>query len=196
MAPEDERFTRALAAIDAANAADPIGEELPYSRRMTAWLEQLSPAAPDYLKLAARAQHLRRWEIPRSSFPMDRIGYLKWRTTLYQFHADQAAAILRACGYDDATIARVASLLKKQNLKSDPDAQLLEDTACLVFLQYEFTDFLAQHAADEPKVLNILQRTWKKMSPQGHAAATSLLPSLPPAARDTITKALSPHSAH
>ena len=188
--PSDDRFARALELIDAANSADPKGQELPYSQRMTAWLERLSPAAADYLRLAARAQHLRRWEIPRASFPMDRIGYLKWRTTLYQFHADNAAEILSAVGYDDATIARVASLLKKQNFKTDPDAQLLEDVICLVFLQYEFTGFLAQHAADEPKVLNILQRTWKKMSPQGHAAALTLLPSLPQPAQNIITKAL------
>jgi hypothetical protein len=182
------RFEAAIAAIDAANALDPRGEELPYSQRMTEWLNKLAPDAPEALRLAARAQHIRRWEIPRSDFSMDRIGYLRWRTTLYQFHADRAAEVLRFAGYDEATIARVASLLKKEKLKVDPDAQLLEDVICLVFLQYEFADFVKQH--DEPKLINILQRTWKKMSPRGHAAALALAPSLPGDALALIQKAL------
>lgn len=193
------RFNAAIAAIDAANARDPnrvphdgvdYPEELLYAERMTEWLDRFAPDAPEPVRLAARAQHLRRWEIPRAGFPMDRIGYLRWRTTLYQFHADRAGEILRAAGYDDATIGRVASLLKKEKLKLDPDAQLLEDVICLVFLQYEFADFLARHP-DEAKVVNILQKTWKKMSPQGHAAALALAPSLPAEARQMIQKALS-----
>jgi hypothetical protein len=184
------RFDAAIAAIDAANARDPRGEELPYSVRMTEWLGKLEPGAPEAVRLAARAQHLRRWEIPRSSFPMDRIGYLKWRTTLYQFHADRAGEILRGVGYDEGMIAKVQSLLKKERLKVDPDSQLLEDVICLVFLQYEFEDFLREQS-DEGKVVNILQRTWKKMSDRGHQAATALLPSLPENARRMIGKALS-----
>lgn len=194
-----DRFTAAIDAIDAANAKDPnrvphagtdYPEELLYAQRMTEWLGKLAPDAPEAVRLAARAQHIQRWEIPRASFPMDRIGYLKWRTTLYQFHADRAGEILRSAGYDDATIARVSSLLKKEKLKVDPDSQLLEDVACLVFLQYEFADFLAQHP-DEAKIINILQRTWKKMSPQGHAAAIALAPSLSAEAQRLIHKALS-----
>jgi len=100
-----DRFQSAVAAIDAANALDPEGHEVSYSRHMTEWLDKLAPAASEPLRLAARAQHLRRWEIPRSDFPMDRVGYLRWRTTLYQFHADRAAEILRSVGYDEGTIA-------------------------------------------------------------------------------------------
>jgi len=105
---------------------------------------------------------------------MDRIGYLRWRKTLYQFHADKAGQILREVGYDDATIARVQSLLRKEKLKVDPEMQTLEDVICLVFLEYYFADFAREHAADEPKILNIIRKTWAKMSPRGHAAALSL----------------------
>jgi hypothetical protein len=194
-----DRFAAAIAAIDAANAKDPnrvphngidYPEELLYAERMTEWLNRLAPGASEPVRLAARAQHLQRWEIPRASYPMDRIGYLKWRTTLYQFHADRAGEILRSVGYDEATVARVASLLKKEKLKVDPDSQLLEDVICLVFLQYEFADFLPQHP-DETKIVNILQKTWKKMSPRGHAAALAMAPSLPSEAQRIIQKALS-----
>ncbi|HZZ44174.1 MAG TPA: DUF4202 domain-containing protein [Tepidisphaeraceae bacterium] len=183
-----ERLAAAIAAIDVANAEDPRGEEVVYSRRMSEWLEKLAPEASEALRLAARAQHLRRWEIPRSSFPMDRIGYLKWRTTLYQFHADRVGEILGLAGYEESLIARVQSLVKKERLKVDAEAQLLEDVICLVFLQYEFAEFMAQH--EEPKVINILQRTWKKMSPMGHEAALGLVASLPEGARGVLQRAL------
>jgi hypothetical protein len=183
----DARLAAALAAIDAANADDPTGKELLYARRMSEWLDRVAPAASDALRLAARAQHVRRWTIPRSDFPMDRIGYLTWRTTLYKFHADQAAQILRAAGYDDATIARVASLIRKERLKTDPEAQTLEDVICLVFLENYFADFAATH--DEEKVVNILRKTWKKMSPRGHQFAMAL--QIPPEAKRLVEKALS-----
>jgi hypothetical protein len=139
---------------------------------MTQWLDRLQPSASEPLRLAARCQHIRRWEIPRNSFPMDRVGYLRWRKTLYQFHADVASEILRQVGYDDATISRVQSLLKKEKLKADPEMQTLEDVICLVFLENYFSDFAAEH--DEQKIINIIQRTWAKMSPQGQAAAMTL----------------------
>src|SRR3954471_24845662 len=133
---DDSRFNDAIARVDAVNSLDPAGKELLYSRRMSEWLDRVEPAASDALRLAARAQHVRRWTIPRSDFPMDRIGYLTWRTALYKFHADQAADLLRAAGYDDdPTIARVASLIRKERLKTDPEAQTLEDVICLVFLE-------------------------------------------------------------
>jgi hypothetical protein len=182
-----DRLTRALALIDAANAADPHGKELLYSQRMSAWLERLGPDASDALRLAARAQHLRRWQIPRSDFPMDRIGYLKWRTTLYKFHADEASALLRQAGYNDATIARTATLIRKEKIKSDPEAQTLEDVICLVFLESYFVEFAAEH--DEDKVVNILRKTWKKMSEQGHGLALTL--DIPPEARKLVERALS-----
>ena len=185
-----KRFEAAIAAMDAANRADPKGKELEYARRMTDWLEKLAPDAPETVRLAARAQHLRRWEIPRSSFPEGRIGYLSWRTTLYQFHAEQAGTILRQVGYEEPTVAAVQGLLKKQKLKIDPDAQLLEDVVCLVFLQYEFADFLEQHAHEEEKVIDIVRKTWKKMSARGHGAALELAPHLPAAAQAIISRAL------
>src|SRR4051812_46418623 len=124
---------KAIERFDALNAEDPIGKELSYAQRMTTWLEKLEPAASEPLRLAARAQHLMRWKIPRDSYPKDRAGYLKWRTTLYDFHADRAAEVLHDVGYDDVTIARVRSLIRKEKIKADADAQTLEDVICLVF---------------------------------------------------------------
>jgi hypothetical protein len=175
------RFQQAIDRIDAANAADPdmafdgtaqVPGELLYSRRMTDWLTKLYPQASEALHLAARAQHIRRWEKPRSQYPMDRAGYHRWRTALYDFHADAAARILTDVGYDDSTIDRVRSMLRKQRLKTDPQTQALEDVICLVFLENYFADFAAQH--DEQKLITILRRTWAKMSEVGHAAALEL----------------------
>jgi hypothetical protein len=166
------RFQLAIDRFDAANAQDPAGKELAYARQMTQWLERLEPNASEALRLAARSQHIRRWEIPRSSFPMDRAGYLKWRKTLYEFHATKAGQILRDVGYDDATIARVQSLLRKEKIKLDPEMQTLEDVICLVFLENYFTDFAREK--DEEKLLNIIRRTWAKMSTKGHEMAMTI----------------------
>ena len=187
-APADPRFAAAIERFDALNAQDPGGKALPYAQRMTKWLDVLAPDASEPLRLAARSQHLLRWQIPRSSFPMDRIGYLKWRTTLYDFHADRAAEVLRTVGYDDAAIARVRSLIRKQNLKADPEMQLLEDVICLVFLESDFAEFARDH--DEAKLVRILQKTWKKMSPRGHQAAMGL--PLGERERELIARALAP----
>jgi hypothetical protein len=181
MSEDDARFRDAVAAFDEANARDPNrttvdGREVPdgllYAQRMTAWLDRLRPDAPEALRLAVRCQHLQRWMIPRSQYPMTRAGYHQWRTTLARFHADRAAEILRQVGYDEPTVARVQSLVRKEGLKTDPDAQTLEDAACLVFLEFEFSDFAAKH--EEGKVVNILTRTWGKMSDAGRAAALGL----------------------
>lgn len=197
MTTDTSRFASALHAIDAANAQDPnrtvIGDieephELHYARRMTEWLERLEPAASEALRLAVRCQHLCRWMIPRSQYPMDRAGYLQWRATLGRFHADKAGDLLRGAGYDDAFIARVQSLVRKERFKADPEAQTLEDVACLVFLEDEFADFARRH--DEQKVIGILRRTWKKMSDRGHRAALAL--DLPADARVLIDRALAP----
>jgi hypothetical protein len=177
----------AISRIDAANAQDPAGKEVPYSQHMTAWLERLAPDASETLRIAARAQHIMRWKIPRADYPMDRAGYHRWRTRLYDFHADTTAGILKDVGYDDATIARVRSLLRKERLKADPEAQMLEDVICVVFLENYFHEFAKDH--DEPKLITILQRTWKKMSDRGRAAALGL--PLPEADRAIIEKALS-----
>ena len=192
-----DRFQAALARFDAANACDPNSEvgdgvarpkELVYADRMTAWLERLAPAASEALRLAARCQHLRRWEVPRATYPMDRAGYHRWRTELANFHAREAGEILRDVGYDQPTIARVQSLVRKQNLKTDPEAQLLEDVICLVFLENYFAPFAERH--DEPKLIGILQKTWRKMSPRGQTAALAI--PLAPEMRRLLEKALGP----
>ena len=192
---QPDRFLEAASRIDAANAADPnrttvggaqVPHELHYARRMTQWLQRLEPAASEALRLAVRCQHLCRWMIPRAEFPMTRSGYHQWRTTLGRFHADKAAEVLRAVGYDEQTVARVQSLVRKEGLKTDPETQTLEDVACLVFLEDELAGFAARH--EEAKVLTILRKTWGKMSPRGREAAVAL--DLPPAARDLLRKAL------
>ena len=189
------KFEAAIARFDTANSEDPNKEvfegleyprELLYARRMTAWLERLAPDASAALKLAARSQHIRRWAIPRSRYPMDRLGYRKWRTDLGEFHASTAGDILRDVSYDEKTIGRVRSLLKKEKLKLDPEVQLLEDVICLVFLESYFSDFAKKH--DEDKLIGIVRKTWKKMSPRGHQAAMGL--ELPPESRVILEKAL------
>ncbi|WP_421694665.1 DUF4202 domain-containing protein [Aestuariivirga sp.] len=163
------RLTRAYALIDAANAEDPQGEAALYGQRMTETLDAFDPNAPETLKIAARAQHIERWKIPRSSYPEGRIPYLTWRKELQKLHAQRAGEIMAACGYGEDEIARTASLLKKERLKQDADAQTLEDVICLVFLQYEADPFIAKH--DDAKVRDILAKTAKKMSSKGLAAA-------------------------
>ncbi|MBI3960406.1 MAG: DUF4202 domain-containing protein [Chloroflexi bacterium] len=188
-------FSTALARFDAANAEDPNREfwqgaqhpkELLYSQRMTGWLERLNPDASEALRLAVAAQHIRRWTIPRRDYPEGKAGYKRWRTTLAQFHAETAGAILAEVGYDAATIRRVQGLIRKEQLKRDAEAQCLEDVACLVFLESYFADFSHKH--DEAKLIDILQKTWKKMSPAGHAAALGL--ALPVGAKELVEKAL------
>lgn len=180
-ATDSTRLAKAIAAIDAANAEDPTqvvvaGEprpaELVYGERMTAALHDLHPDAGESLQLATRAQHIRRWSVPRSSYPMDRTGYLRWRTDLKRKHADMAGAIMKSCGYADDEVARVGALIRKERLKHDAEAQALEDVACIVFLEHYIDEFAAKH--DDDKLISILRKTWVKMSPHGHAAALRL----------------------
>lgn len=189
------RFQEAMKRFDAANAADPNREafqgrewpkELLYAERMTAWLERLAPEASEALRLAVRSQHLCRWLIPRSQYPMDRAGYQRWRTDLQRFHAERAGEILREVGYEEEMAARVQALLRKERLKLNPETQLLEDVACLVFLESYFADFSQQY--DEEKLIPILRRTWVKMSPRGREAALAL--DLAPEQRKLIEQAL------
>jgi len=175
------QFEDAIVLIDTANAADPNSDsfegedhpkELIYGRRMTAWMERVAPDAEETLKLAARAQHIRRWEIPRTEYPEGKKGYHLWRTTLYGFHADKAAEIMRECGYDDEAVDKTRQLLLKKNLRSNTDMQTLEDVICLVFLENYFLDFSRKH--DEEKMIGIIQRTWAKMTERGHKLALTL----------------------
>lgn len=192
---DPSRFERAIAGFDAANASDPNQEddngamrpkELLYAERMTEFLNAFAPDAPEEVKLAARAQHIRRWEIKRSDFPEGRRGYLDWRTACGRHHAETASRILREAGYGQETVGRVSALLQKENLKADRDVQLLEDVACLVFLQYYFDPFSSGHG--DQKIVRILQKTWRKMSPEGRQAAQKL--DLSPRARELVNRAL------
>lgn len=192
---ESDRFNQTIERFDAAHREDPnlfegMPAQLLYARHMTQWLDRLYPHASEPLRLAARCQHIRRWMIPRSRYLMTRRGYHQWRTALYSFHAQTAGQILQDVGYDDATIVAVQSLLRKEKLKSNPDMQALEDVICLVFLENELALFAPRH--HEQKVIDILRRTWKKMSPTGHAAALQL--QLPANLRGIIEKALEPPS--
>jgi len=192
----DTRFTEACRLFDAANSEDPnlepgpggqpVPKELLYAQRMTACLDRVAPNAPETVQLAARAQHIRRWSIPRADFPMTRPGYHQWRNTLKKYHAELAGQLMAQAGYEPEAIERVQQLLQKQRLKDDPDVQLLEDVICLVFLEYYFLPFAAQHP--EEKVLEIVQKTWPKMTERGHELALQL--PFTPEALALIKKAL------
>ena len=181
--PQPSSFEQAIALIDAANDQDPNREtadgkawpkELLYSRRMSDMLQRYAPEADDAMKLAIRAQHVRRWTSPREAYPMDRDGYLQWRKDLYVFHADTAAALLAQAGCGDDVIERVKKAVGKRALKKNPDTQLLEDVTALVFIEYYMQDFADKHPEyDEEKWRGIIRKTWEKMSKQAHAFALS-----------------------
>ncbi len=176
--PQSDACRCAMERLDAANAEDPRHEvdgtpkELAYARRMSDWLARLEPEAPEEVRLAVRAQHIRRWEVPRSSYPEGRKAYLRWRRDLLDFHAETAGRILRECGYDEEAVERVQSVIRKQRFKADPWAQLLEDVACLVFLDHYLDAFSREQS--EESMIRILQRTWIKMSDAGHRAALTI----------------------
>ncbi len=182
--------------IDTAHAADPTrtedgrAAELVYAERMEKWVECLVPAAPALLRLAARCQHLERWSVPRATFPMDRPGYLQWRKSLYTKQAERARALLLAAGLPASDAVEVATWVSKSGLKTNPGTQALEDAACLVFLENEISAFAAQHA-DYPreKFIDILRKTWKKMSPRAQELALAL--DLPPVIVGLVRDALS-----
>lgn len=191
----NERLRRTLERIDDENRNDPMqdmvgGEPRPkalqYGMRMTEWLHRLDPEPSEALQLAARGQHIGRWKVPRGSFPPTRAGYLAWRTRLYGFHAEELSLLLREAGYDEGLIAQVARIVSKKGLKQDPDVQRIEDVACLVFLNYE----LAQFAASQPrdKLVEIVRKTWNKMSDTGRQAAISL--TLPQPLSELVVEAL------
>lgn len=172
------RTLRVLARIDAVHAEDPAPDaegrprELVYAERMSAWLAQLVPDASEALVIAVRAQHLARWRSPREAFPEGRAGYLAWRRAAGERHAADVAAILRDEGYDEASVERVTSIVTKKARARDPEAQALEDCACLTFLELDYAVFAAQH--DDAKVIDILRKTWAKMSIRAQTAARGL----------------------
>ena len=191
------RFDAAIREFDSAHGEDPKiivldGRQVPWSlhyhKRLAHWVKQLEKTPSEALLLAAHCQHIRRWTIPRSNYPMNRNGYRQWRKTLARFHAQEAAEILETVGYDEETIQRLKQLLLKIRLKLDPEVQLFEDAICLVFLEIEFSDFSEKH--DQEKLISILQKTWKKMSSRGHRAAQELTKRLPEPAGQLLKKAL------
>ncbi|MVN21101.1 DUF4202 domain-containing protein [Mucilaginibacter arboris] len=171
---KSEKLQKAFAKFDAYNATDPNTEEFEgktyakevlYAERMTKKLNDYAPEAPEYMQLAVRCQHIGRWEIARNSYPMDRAGYLMWRSQLKLHHTKIAGPILKDCSYDEETISKVKALLLKKQLHQNPDTQLIEDVICLVFVEYYLDDFAKQHS--EEKMVDILQKTLKKISPHG-----------------------------
>lgn len=200
MSQSDDRFERAAALIDAANREDPNLEtadgqswpkELLYSQRMSDMIERFAPEADEAMKLAVRAQHIQRWKTPRSDYPLGRQGYLQWRTGLYRFHADTAAALLQQAGYDEETVERVKQAVGKRGLKRNPDTQLVEDVTALVFIEHYMLDFAARHPEyDEQKWLDIIRKTWNKMSERAHDFALSGSIRLPEALVPLIEKAI------
>ena len=197
MIENPERFNKAIALFDAANGEDPNQEqgrpkELLYAERMTEMLQRFRPDASEAVQLAVRAQHIRRWTVPRSSYPMTKEGYYAWRTGLYKIHADTAGELMRQAGYDDAMIEQVKKAVGKRALKVNPDTQLLEDTADLVFIEHYMLAFAAgKPDYDEEKWLEIIRKTWKKMSDAAHAFALSGKLKLPEPLVPLITKAIS-----
>ena len=185
MITDQQRFQRTIERFDAANAEDPNREladgreqpkELLYAQRLSAMLERFAPEAPEALRLAVRCQHIRRWTMPRTDFQTGAAGYKQWRTKLQQFHAETAAGMLRDTGYGEDTIGRVQALLRKEKLKLDPEVQTLEDVVDLVFLENYLEDFVAKHPEyGEAKWIDILKKTWFKMSRRGRSAALSMI---------------------
>lgn len=143
-----------------------------YALKLHEWVKKLEPEASEALLLASRSQHIGRWEIARSGYPDGRVGYLKWRSDLSKFHASKAAEIMASVGYDDAMAGRVTNIIQKKRLKNDPEVQTIENALCLVFLQFQYDDLISRHS--DEKMIDILRKTWAKMSDPGREAALSL----------------------
>jgi len=178
-----EMFNKATALINAANSEDPNQEtyngkvwpkELLYSYHMSEMLNRFAPETDNVMQLGISAQHIQRWKSPRNAFPMDKKGYYQWRTQLYQFHADTVCALMKQVGYSDAELDRVNKAVAKKSLRTNADTQLVEDIAALVFIEHYMQAFVDKHPEyDEKKWIEIILRTWKKMSDKGQKYALS-----------------------
>jgi hypothetical protein len=194
--PKDgAKFDAALRRFDEENSRDPnmivVGgisrpRELVYAQWLTDWVLKLAPQASEELRLAARCQHLCRWQVPRDSYPMTRPGYLQWREGLKKFHAEKAGEILKEVGYGPEVIARVQSLNLKKNFPHDPEGRVIEDALCLVFLEHQLAELASKTAED--KVINALQKSWKKMTPEARAVAQTI--AYAPREREFVRRAL------
>lgn len=198
---QQARFEQTIALFDAANAADPNLEdaggqlrpkELLYAERMSEMLSRFDPNANEAVRLAVRAQHIKRWTVPRNTYPMTPIGYKQWRTGLYKFHAETAGALMREAGYDASAIEQVERIVAKKGIKVNDDSQLLEDIASLVFLEHYLTGFAALHPEyDEAKWCDIIKKTWQKMSAKARDFTLLGHISLPADLTPLIVKAIS-----
>jgi hypothetical protein len=172
-----EAIDRARSAIDAANAGDPNQHEgvplaLVQGRLAEGWVVRLDPHAPAALRLAARAHHLRRWVVPRVSYPDGRAGYLRWRRDQKQRHADELSELLGDAGVDPAVVERASAIVAKVGLGSDPEVQVFEDAVCLTFLETQLTD--TADRLDSERMTNVIAKTLAKMSEAGRAAALTI----------------------
>lgn len=177
-------FQAVIADIDAANAQDPRQEivagtprprEVVYSERMSDCLPRLYPDASEALRIAARAQHIRRWEVPRQDYPLGRAGYNAWRTACREHHATLVSAIMRRHGYAEETVEQVTKIIRKEQLKRDPESQALENVVAVVFVEHYLDEFVASHPDyEDAKLADILKKTLRKMDATGHAAALAL----------------------
>jgi len=193
-------YSRARALIDAANSADPnrveadgreVPKELLYSQRMSDMLERFQPDSDEVMKLAIRAQHIERWKSPRKDYPEGRIGYLKWRKDLYKIQASRAAQLMLEAGYDEDSCNRAWQAVAKKNIKGNPDTQLLEDVTDLVFMEHYMLEFVGKHPEySEEKWIEIIRKTWQKMSAEAQQFALSGAVSLPEPLLPLIHKAV------
>ena len=190
-----DAYLRARALIDSAHCADPgraadgRPAELVYADRIEGWVVRMEPGADPVLRLAARCQHLERWLVPRGSFPAGKPGYLSWRRSLYAKQAERARQLMAEAGVPERQAADAATWVSKSGLRTNAGTQALEDAAVLVFLENEIGAFAAQHA-DYPreKFVDILRKTWRKMSPRAQELARAL--SLPPRVAALVAEAL------
>lgn len=195
---DNTRFQKVAQAIDTANADDPRktivdGTQRPfevvYSERMSYRLGEMYPDASELLRIAARAQHIRRWDIPRNRYPEGRNGYNDWRRACREHHGEVVTRIMSEHGYGEEDIAHVVKLIKKEQLKKDRESQALENVVDVVFVEHYFDEFLGKYSQyDDDKIIDIVGKTLRKMSPKGHQAALSL--DLPERTRDLILKAV------
>jgi hypothetical protein len=200
MSQQQSIYEKARVLIDTANGADPNqvtadGKEWPkellYSQRMSDMLERYNPDADDAMKLAIRAQHIERWKSPRNAYPMDRIGYLTWRKDLYKIQANTAAALLQQAGYGEDVTERVRNAVAKKNIKGNPDTQLLEDVTDLVFMEHYMLEFVGKHPDyTEEKWIDIIRKTWNKMSANAHDFTLSGAVRLPESLVPLVMKAV------
>ena len=193
---DTKKFEKALELFDSYNSNDPkryiwnetaYPQELFFALQVYQWVTKLDPHASEALLLASRCQHIGRWEVPRETYPEGKAGYLNWRSNLAKYHAEKASQLLMEAGYDTETINHVKQIVLKSQLKTDSEVQTMENALCLVFLQFEYDDFILKH--DDAKVIRILQKTWAKMTEPGRNAALTL--TFSKRGTELVTRALS-----